>query len=143
MHDIDIYNNSMEVLKKKEEKIYIKFIIIFLLLCVFLSVIIFIKYPKEYHFEGFVQNNNVFVYLKKENLDKLKGDVIKIKDEEFMYKIDNISELDYDINYERYYLVRLVTNYNLIENDVIKFNISDGTTNLYNEFFKRIWKGFE
>jgi hypothetical protein len=31
MHDIDIYNNSVEVLKRKEEKIYLKFLIVLLI----------------------------------------------------------------------------------------------------------------
>ncbi|HPF83415.1 MAG TPA: hypothetical protein PLV83_04555 [Bacilli bacterium] len=142
MHDIDIYNNSVEILTRKEEKIYIRFIMNLLIFSLIVLCIILYKYPNEYHFEGFVNENKIMVYLKENELQQIKASKIKIKDKEMNYVVDSIIKLDRDITNIQYYLVSIKVEEELLDNDIIKFNIVDGTTNLYKSFIKRIWKGF-
>ena len=138
MHDIDIYNNSMAVLMKKEEKIYIKFIIFFIIGLIFLTVLLFVKYPKEYHFEGITSNNEIVLYLSKKDLKCLKGNTIIIDNKSINYQIKSIVQLE---NLVEYYSVRIYTNEDYVDNDVIDFKIDDGYTTLFNSLKQKIWKG--
>lgn len=142
MNDIDIYNNTLEVLERKESNVYKYFIILVITSSIILMIACFINYPKIYHFEGTVSDNKIILYLDKNSLGKLKGSTLKINNEETYYDIDSITELDYNINNIKYYLVKLFTNKNLIENNVVNVYINDGKTNIFKCFVKRIWKGF-
>lgn len=142
MHEINMYDNSMEILKRRESNIYIKFVIILIICFILMIIISVIKYPKEHLIEGVVSDNKIMAYLTKDSLTKLKGNTLKINDVEMYYELENITELDYDMNYEKYYLVTISVDKKLIENDVVNIVIDDGKTNLYNDFIKRIWKGF-
>jgi len=140
MHDIDIYDNSLAVLKKKEEKIYIKFIVSFIIGLIVISILICIKYPLIYNFEGIASNDDIVLYLSKQDLKKLKGDTIIKNDESIKYNIRSIVRLE-NVDLE-YYAVRIYTNEEYIDNDIIDFKINDGSTTLLKSFVKKIWKGF-
>ena len=139
MHDIDIYNNSMAVLMKKEEKIYIKFIISFIIGLLALSIIILIRYPVVYNFEGIASNNEIVLFLSKNDLKKLKGDTIIKDDKSINYQIKSIVRLE-NVDLE-YYSVRIYTNEEYIDNDVIDFKINDGYTTILKSLKEIIWKG--
>lgn len=140
MHDIDIYDNSLAVLIRKEEKIYIKFIISFVIGLFIMCILLFIKYPRIYYFEGIASNNDIVLILKKDELKYLKGDTIIIDDRPINYNIKSIVELEnLDINY---YSVRIYTNEEYIDNNVIDFKIKDGETTILKSVVKKLWKGF-
>lgn len=142
MKNIDVYNNRLSILKKIECKIYIKFIISLIAFFTLFSIIILLKYPKLYKFEGYVDNDKVVIYLKKSELANLKGDVLKIKDEEIKYKIYSFSKVDYDVSFDSYYVATLIVEKKLVDNEIVNIVIEDGMTNLYESFVKKIWKGF-
>ena len=119
MHDIDIYDNSLAVLTRKEEKIYIKFIISFIIGLLISGVLLFIKYPKIYYFEGIASDNDIVLILRKDELKYLKGDTIVIDDKKINYNVKSIVELEnLDI---KYYSVRIYTNEEYVDNNVIDF----------------------
>ena len=140
MHDIDIYDNSLAVLQQKEEKIYSKFIISFIIGIIVISILICIKYPLIYNFEGIASNNDIVLYLSKEDLKKLKGDTIIINDKSINYNIKSIVRLE-NVDLE-YYAVRIYTSDEYVDNDIIDFKIEDGETTLLKSFIKKLWKGF-
>ena len=140
MHDIDIYDNSLAVLTRKEEKIYIKFIISFIIGLLILGVLLFIKYPKIYYFEGIASDNDIVLILRKDELKYLKGDTIVIDDKKINYNIKSIVELEnLDI---KYYSVRIYTNEEYVDNNVIDFKIQDGKTTILKSVIQKLWKGF-
>ena len=140
MHDIDIYDNSLAVLTRKEEKIYIKFIISFIIGLLILGVLLFIKYPRIYYFEGIASDNDIVLILRKDELKYLKGDTIVIDDKEINYNIKSIVELEnLDI---KYYSVRIYTNEEYVDNNVIDFKIQDGKTTILKSVIQKLWKGF-
>ena len=140
MHDIDIYDNSLAVLTRKEEKIYIRFIISFTIGLLVLGVLLFIKYPRIYYFEGIASDNDIVLILKKDELKYLKGDTLVIDDKEINYNIKSIVELEnLDI---KYYSVRIYTNEEYIDNNVIDFKIQDGKTTILKSVIQKLWKGF-
>ena len=140
MHDIDIYDNSLAVLQQKEEKIYSKFIISFIIGIIVISILICIKYPLIYNFEGIASNNDIVLYLSKEDLKKLKGDTIIINDKSINYNIKSIVRLE-NVDLE-YYAVRIYTSDEYVDNDIIDFKIEDGDTTLLKSFIQKLWKGF-
>ena len=140
MHDIDIYDNSLAVLQQKEEKIYSKFIISFIIGIIVISILICIKYPLIYNFEGIASNNDIVLYLSKEDLKKLKGDTIIINDKSINYNIKSIVRLE-NVDLE-YYAVRIYTSDEYVDNDMIDFKIEDGDTTILKSFIKKLWKGF-
>ena len=137
MYNIDIYHNSEELLKHQEETIYIKFILIFLSIVIILCGLCFIKYPKIYYFEGFITNDKVILYLEKDSLNNLKGSKARINDKEISYIVEDIKYLD-----DNYYQVSILLSESIDKVNTISFTINDGKTNLYKEFIKKIWKGF-
>ena len=140
MHDIDIYDNSLAVLTRKEEKIYIKFIISFIIGLLILGVLLFIKYPRIYYFEGIASDNDIVLILRKDELKYLKGDTIVIDDKKVNYNIKSIVELEnLDI---KYYSVRIYTNEEYVDNNVIDFKIQDGKTTILKSVIQKLWKGF-
>ncbi len=140
MHDIDIYDNSLAVLTRKEEKIYIKFIISFIIGLLISGVLLFIKYPKIYYFEGIASDNDIVLILRKDELKYLKGDTIVIDDKKVNYNIKSIVELEnLDI---KYYSVRIYTNEEYVDNNVIDFKIQDGKTTILKSVIQKLWKGF-
>ena len=140
MHDIDIYDNSLAVLTRKEEKIYLNFIISFITGLLILGVLLFIKYPKVYYFEGIASDNDIVLILRKDELKYLKGDTIVIDDKKVNYNIKSIVELEnLDI---KYYSVRIYTNEEYIDNNVIDFKIQDGKTTILKSVIQKLWKGF-
>lgn len=140
MHDIDIYDNSLAVLTRKEEKIYIKFIISFIIGLLILGVLLFIKYPKIYYFEGIASDNDIVLILRKDELKYLKGDTIVIDDKKINYNVKSIVELEnLDI---KYYSVRIYTNEEYVDNNVIDFKIQDGKTTILKSVIQKLWKGF-
>ena len=141
MHDIDIYNNSLAVLKNKEEKIYIRFIISFFIGLILLGVLMNIKYPVIYNFEGIASNNEIVLYLSKKDLQCLKGDTIIKNDQSINYHIESIVRLE-NVDLE-YYAVRIYTNEEYIDNDIISFKIKDGYTTILKSFKEKIWKGLQ
>lgn len=143
MYDINIFDNSSEVLKRKEDTIYKRFILYFIVICVISVLICFINYPNQYTFQGIVNGKDIIVYLTEDSLGYFTNDTIEIKNDKFLYKINNIVEVDSDIKYKKYYKINISVTKELIENDVVRFSIIDGKTNLYKEFIKKIWKGFE
>ena len=140
MNNIDIYNNKTAVLIKKEEKIYIKFIISFIIGLILLSILTFIKYPVIYNFEGIASDNDIVLFLSKEDLKKLKGDTLIKNDKSINYHIKSIVRLE-NVDLE-YYSVRIYTNEDYIDNDIIDFKINDGYTTILKSFKEKIWKGF-
>ena len=140
MHDIDIYDNSLAVLTRKEEKIYIKFIISFIIGLLISGVLLFIKYPKIYYFEGIASDNDIVLILRKDELKYLKGDTIVIDDKKINYNVKSIVELEnLDI---KYYSVRIYTNEEYVDNNVIDFKIQDGKTTILKSVIQKLWKGF-
>lgn len=142
MDDINIYDNRLAIIRTKEEKIYVKFIIFFIIFSLLLIICLFIKYPKIYYFEGIANDNDIVLLLSKDELKYLKGNTITIDNEEYKYYVRSILELDNEIDYIKYYSVRIYTNDDYIDNDVIDFTINDGKTNIFNSIVKKIWKGF-
>lgn len=141
MHDIDIYNNSLAVIKNKEEKIYIRFIISFFIGLIVLTVLINIKYPVVYNFSGIASDNDIVLYLSKEDLKCLKGDTIIKNDQSINYHIKSIVRLE-NVDLE-YYSVRIYTNEDYIDNDIIDFKINDGYTTILKSLTKKLWKGLQ
>lgn len=143
MYDINVFDNSSEILKRKEETIYMRFVLYFIVICVISVLICFINYPNQYTFQGIVNEEEIIVYITEDSLSYFTNDTIQIKNDKILYKINSIVEEKSDINYERYYKINISINKKLIENDIVKFSIIDGKTNLYKDFIKKIWKGFE
>ncbi len=140
MHDIDIYDNSLAVLTRKEEKIYIKFIISFVIGLLVIGILLFVKYPVIYYFEGIASDNDIVLILNKDELKYLKGDTIIIDDKNINYNVKSIVELEnLDI---KYYSVRIYTNEEYVDNDVVDFKIQDGKTTILKSVIKKLWKGF-
>lgn len=143
MYDINIFDNSSEVLKRKEETIYMRFILYFIVICVISVLICFINYQNQYTFQGVVSGDEIIVYLTEDSLGYFANDTVQIKNDKFLYKINNIVEIDSDIKYKKYYKINISVDKELTENDVVRFSVIDGKTNLYKEFIKKIWKGFK
>lgn len=135
-----IYNNSKEILMRRESNVYTKFIVLCIVMSMLLIYIVNIEYTKQHHLEGTVENNKIVLYLPKESLEYLKGNTLQIRNMKLRYKVESITKLDYDMNY---YLVKLEINKKLINNDVVHIVLNDGLTTLYKDFIKRIWKGFD
>lgn len=140
MFDFDIYNNSAEILKRKEESIYLKFIVALIIVSFMVLIMIFKDYKDIRSFNGVVTDGEILLYVKEDLLQYFENDVIIFENNEITYKINSIEKIDDST--KNYYKMSIWTNTSLSENDIITFSIDNGKTNLYKSFIKKIWKGF-
>lgn len=140
MFDFDIYNNSAEILKRKEESIYLKFIVVLIIVSFMVLIMIFKDYKDIRSFNGVVTDGEILLYVKEDLLQYFENDVIIFENNEITYKINSIEKIDDST--KNYYKMSIWTNTSLSENDIITFSIDNGKTNLYKSFIKKIWKGF-
>lgn|SRR5574344_1744276 len=141
MFDFDIYNNSAEILKRKEESIYLKFIISLIVISLMVLIMMFRDYDDIHDFNGVVIDGEIVVYVNDDSIQYFDDDVIVLKNEETNYKISDIKRVN-DSKSQINYQLSIHINQDLNENDVVNFNINKGKTNLYKSFIKKIWKGF-
>lgn len=142
MENIDIYSNRFLIMRETNKKVCIKFFAVLFLVMLVSVIILFVKYPNIYIFEGYLNEDKIVVYLKENELDKLKGDTLKIENKMIKYNVDSFVKIDSKDNYGEYYLVTLIVGDIKLKDGMFKISIDDGTTNLYESFLKKIWKGF-
>lgn len=145
MRNLDIYNNSEIVLQRKESKIYKVFIILVLIFALLaLLLVTLYKYDRTIKLKSLVKDNKVNLTVSEDNLKLLSNKPILINKKEYQVKIESISEVIYDSNYNEYYQVVLnIDNYELVENDIIDIFIVLGKTNFYNMIKEKIRDGMQ
>lgn len=139
MKNIDIFYNRFTILKRIDNKLYIRFIIYLIIFFISCIVLITMEYPNVYKIEGFLNEDKIVVSILKKDMEKLKGDVLKIDNKTYKYKILAYDYLD---NYKDEIIVTLLINETLKDNKVVSVLIENGNTNLYKSFIKKLWKGF-
>lgn len=97
------------------------FLIIFLgIFIIFIILSFFLESYSNFNTYGIYENGFIKVNILVENSDKLiLNNKMEINNNEYSYKIDNISNLLND-NYQNYQVYTLKTNINLKENEVVQ-----------------------
>lgn len=151
MNNIDIFNNSEIILRRKSLKIKYYIITMFILITILINFLIFYRYNPYLNLKAIivVENNNY--YLKTLALGTQINDINKntliISNKKYKYKVRNISE-DYilDENYNKYYEVLLNAKIDkklIINNNIIDISIKQSKTTFAKELIKKIKKGMK
>ena len=136
MDRIDIYNNSKEVLLKKEEKIYLKFLILCIIFLVTLTYIILYRFNKKDSYIGYLKDNYIYLNLKENDLETFTNNNVYYADEKLKYELINL-------DYKEGIYELIIESSNDIKDSIVSFYTLRKNTNLYNEIIKKIWKGFK
>lgn len=142
MEKIDVYNNRFSILKNIDKRIYVKFIVMLILVVLLMVYLMTIEYPRIYKVEGFVSGDKIVVPVKISDLEKLKGNELKIDNVVYRYSVLTYEYLNETAYYSNDVLVTLSIDRKFKTNQVVSILIEDGNTNLYKSFIKKIWKGF-
>ena len=118
---------------------------LFVLLIIIIGIIIItksFKYEKYYSNIGEYKNNYIVMYVRTNDIKEItKNYRIKIKNNEFAYKIKSISEENIYIGNEYYKEVKLsVKKIKLKENEVIDINIIIDEYSILEYVFKTVWR---
>lgn len=118
---------------------------LFVLLIIIIGIIIItksFKYEKYYSNIGEYKNNYIIMYVRTNDIKEItKNYRIKIKNNEFAYKIKSISEENIYIGNEYYKEVKLsVKKIKLKENEVIDINIIIDEYSILEYVFKTVWR---
>lgn len=142
MEEINIYDNKFNMLRNIDKKPYIKFIVFLIIFFIVFLILVLIKYPNIYKFDGFATGDKVVLSILNKDLDKLKGNILKINNKTYNYSILSYEYLNKESGYSNELLVTLIINNKIKNNQVVSVLIEDGETNLYKSFIKKLWKGF-
>lgn len=134
MNSINEFNNTKEVIAHHKTPLFSNFIIIVSYFFILIFICMFIKYPKNYLTVGLVNEDIITMYLDSNTLAHLNN--IFIENNKVDYKIVNKSFND------NYYVIDISID-KKVSKDIVDIVINDGESNLYNDFIKKIWKGFE
>ncbi len=136
MDKIDIYNNSEEVLLKKEEKIYLKFLILYIIFLVTTTYIVLYKFDKKNNYIGYLKDNYIYLNLKQDDLETFTNNNVYYADKRLKYELINL-------NYKEGMYELVIKSSNNIKDRIVSFYTIRENTNLYSEIIKKIWKGFK
>jgi hypothetical protein len=125
------------------EKNYKKFIILFILIITLVMLLGNYNYEKYYIQDGYVIDQNIDVYVKKDIISNIYNKPIRFLNKEINYKIMNISEDFYENGsfYKKITLSLEIDPLYLKENNILRLNFSLGKTNIIREIYKNIKKG--
>jgi hypothetical protein len=101
------------------------------------------NYEKYYIQDGYVIDQNIDVYVKKDIISNIYNKPIRFLNKEINYKIMNISEDFYENGsfYKKITLSLEIDPLYLKENNILRLNFSLGKTNIIREIYKNIKKG--
>lgn len=125
------------------EKNYKTFIVLLTLIIMLIVLLGNYNYEKFYNIDGYVKDEKIDVYIKKDIISKIYNKPIKFLNEEMKYKIIAISEDLYENNsfYKKLTLSINIDKLYLKENNILHLNFSLGKTNIIKEIYENIKKG--
>ncbi|MGN1379007.1 MAG: hypothetical protein ACI4XR_01235 [Bacilli bacterium] len=126
----------LQNIKYKNNLFLIMFLGIFI---IFIILSFFLESYSNFNTYGIYENGFIKVNILVENSDKITlNNKMKIKNDEYSYKIDNISDL-LNENYQNYQIYTLKTNINLKENEVVKITFYFDKEKIIKKIFKIIF----
>jgi len=136
--------NDYKMLYQKKDRGFIKtwiFVLLILIIGIFYINNSF-KYCKYYSSLGEYKDNSINIYVLINDLEKItKNNKINIKEEEFAYKIKQISKENIYMNNNYYKEVKLLVKDNkLVENEVVDIKIIIDSSSLFEYVFKTVWR---
>ena len=116
------------------------FLIIFLgIFIILINLSFFLEIYSYFNTYGIYENGFIKVNILLENSDNITlSDKMKIKNEEYSFKINSISNLLSE-NYQNYQIYTLKTNINLKENEVVKITFYYNKEKIIKKIFKIIF----
>lgn len=116
------------------------FLIIFLgIFIILINLSLFLETYSYFNTYGIYENGFIKVNILLENSDNITlSDKMKIKNEEYSFKINSISNLLSE-NYQNYQIYTLKTNINLKENEVVKITFYYNKEKIIKKIFKIIF----
>lgn len=116
------------------------FLIIFLgIFIILINLSFFLETYSYFNTYGIYENGFIKVNILLENSDNITlSDKMKIKNEEYSFKINSISNL-LNENYQNYQIYTLKTNINLKENEVVKITFYYNKEKIIKKIFKIIF----
>ena len=151
MNNIDIFNNSEIILRRKSLKIKYYIISMFILITILINFLIFYQYNPYLNLKAILVIENDNYYLKtlidESQINDINKNTLIISNKKYKYKVKNISE-DYilDENYNKYYEVLLNAKIDkklIINNNIIDISIKQPKTTFAKELIKKIKKGMK
>lgn len=137
--DIDIYNDSAIILKRKTPKYLNYWLVILFLIIILAFVILMIPFNRFNNYKSYIVNiDNKFyinLLLDKSDFPVNKKNILYIKDKKYNYKINSLEENNLIIE------VKGIDNLK-IENNMINISILKERTTLLKILKKKIKKGF-
>jgi len=134
-YNIDIYNNSDFILNKDISFFEKSWIVILISLIILFMIIIFIPFNIYKTYNGYIQNNFVYVMLESNDFPVNKNNKLYIKNNLYKYEIISIDNNVVVID------IKLKEDIN-IENNTFKVNVLKSRTSLLKIIKNKIKKGF-
>jgi len=134
-YNIDIYNNSDFILNKDISFFEKSWIVILISLIILFMIIIFIPFNIYKTYNGYIQNNFVYVMLESNDFPVNKNNKLYIENNLYKYEIISIDNNVVVID------IKLKEDIN-IENNTFKVNVLKSRTSLLKIIKNKIKKGF-
>lgn len=125
------------------EKHYKIFIILLTLIIMLIVLLSNYNYEKYYSVDGYVKNQNIDIYIKKDIISKIYNKPIKFLNKEIDYKVISISEDLYENSnfYKNLTLEVSINQLYLKENNILRLDFLLKKTNIIKEIYENIRKG--